>query len=472
MIPNRCVGLSRLHLFIQMGVSLILFWTVFLVLHFFVYPGGMESPAHYSLASAVLVLSLLIEYSTRTEDEKSLSGLNTRRLRGVCHRQLVFAMATMFGFIVMSKDHTLSRIFLGSFFVLEFLWITWSNLYGFRSVSRNLFRSAARGRGRALLVGTGADINHYLSNSRAPIFPGLDLFGYVTIGSDSPSSAACALPELGNFQNIRDICGDSKAKALVLLGLQSRGDLVSPVIQLADDFGLRAMWIDNIDSRFGQRFHPYHTGKYSIVSHMNEPLEDPINRMSKRMLDLVGSVFGMIFVLPPAIVLVWIIQRLKSPGPLFYTQERTGRNGEKFKCYKFRSMYVNRLDEGVQTEKNDSRIFPGGDFIRKTSIDELPQLINVLLGDMSIVGPRPHAEFTDLEHADRTHLYRLRALAKPGITGLAQCKGYRGDTSEPSQIRNRVRMDLFYIQNWSLLFDIHIIVLTIVHLIKPSRTAY
>ncbi|MDF1753756.1 MAG: exopolysaccharide biosynthesis polyprenyl glycosylphosphotransferase [Verrucomicrobiales bacterium] len=471
MIPNRYVGMSRLHLLIQIGVSTVLYWTLFVILNFVVYRGGMASPEHYALGSAILVFSLLVEYHTRSQPEKMLSGLSRRALKGVCHRQLVFAMATMFGFIVMSKDQTLSRLFLTCFFVAEFLWISWSNIYGFRLTHRLLYRSNDRGRGRAVLVGSGSDINQYLTNSHAPSFPGLDLFGYVTIGSEAPGGVA-ALPDLGSFQNIRHICEDSKAKALLLLGLQNRKDLVNPVVKLADDFGMRAMWIDDINSRFGSRFFPYHTGKFSIVSHINEPLEDPVNRLVKRVFDLAGSIFGLIFVLPPAMLFVWIIQSRKSPGPLFYTQLRTGRNGEQFKCFKFRSMYVNRNDEGVQTAKNDSRIFPGGDFIRKSSIDELPQLINVFLGDMSIVGPRPHAEFTDLEHAGKTQSYRLRSLAKPGITGLAQCKGFRGDTSEEHQIRNRVRMDLFYIQHWSLGFDITIIVKTVLQLIKPPKSAY
>lgn len=471
MIPHRSSGLSRLHLFIQTGISLLLFWVLYAILKFGFYKTEMANPAYYAIASAVLFFALCAEFTTRANPEKMLTGLNRKDRHSVSYRQIIFAMATLFGFIVMSKDQSMSRVFLGIFFVIETLWLSWSNVYGFKMISRNLYKTVDRGKGRAVLVGSGTDINHYLTKSDAPQFPGLDLFGYVTIGSEA-SSGVSALPELGNFQNIRNICEDSKAKALVLLGLQNRKDLVNPVVQLADDFGLRALWIDDINSRFGSRFHPFHTGNYSIVSHINEPLEDPVNRLAKRAFDIAGSLFGVVFVLPPAMLLVWAIHRIKAPGPLFYKQARTGRNGESFDVFKFRSMYVNRGDEGVQTEKNDSRIFPGGDFIRKTSIDELPQLINVLLGDMSIVGPRPHAEFTDLEHAGNTHLYRLRSLAKPGITGLAQCKGFRGDTSKPSQIRNRVRMDLFYIQKWTFGLDLLIILKTVIQLIKPPRSAY
>ena len=133
-------------------------------------------------------------------------------------------------------------------------------------------------------------------------------------------------------------------------------------------------------------------------------------------------------------------------------------------------MYENGKDDSP-TIKNDRRIFPGGDFIRKTSIDELPQLLNVFLGSMSIVGPRPHADFTNEEHADYTHLYRLRSLVKPGITGLAQSKGFRGETIDSQQIKNRIRLDLFYIQKWRLSLDLLIILLTLIQVIKPPNSA-
>ncbi|MEM1443942.1 MAG: sugar transferase, partial [Verrucomicrobiota bacterium] len=152
-------------------------------------------------------------------------------------------------------------------------------------------------------------------------------------------------------------------------------------------------------------------------------------------------------------------------------QERSGRNGETFQIFKFRSMHHDPGAKFEQSKKNDARIFPGGGWLRKYSIDELPQLLNVFLGQMSLVGPRPHPVSLDeyLQHEDPA--YRMRNLAKPGLTGLAQSRGWRGETRDERQLRNRVRLDLFYIHNWSLTLDFRIMGETLTQFIKPPKSA-
>lgn len=431
----------------------------------------MAAPQLYFVGSCIWISALLIEYSTRRNRDQRLAGLSRNALARITYRQLVFTMATIFSFIVLGKEHAVSRLFLVSFFAVQAVWFWWSNLYGFRILHRHLYKRARSGLSPTLIIGNTGEVEEFMGNPTAPKFPGLDFRGFVSPDTSVPNYSTLGdLQALGRFQDIRQICQKSDIKAILLLGMQDRDELVQPVLRLTDDFGLRTMWIDNIDRRFGKKFHPFHTDNYSIVSHLNEPLENPVNRFWKRGFDIVASAIGLIFVLPPAMLLVWMIQRRNGPGPLFYRQERTGRNGAKFNIYKFRSMRVNGKDD-APTTKNDNRIYPGGLFIRKTSIDELPQLINVFIGDMSIVGPRPHADFTDDEHADFTHLYRLRSLVKPGITGLAQSKGFRGETINTQQIKNRIRLDLFYIQKWKLSLDILIVLLTLIQVIKPPNTA-
>ncbi|MCL4104714.1 UNVERIFIED_CONTAM: hypothetical protein GTU68_004668 [Idotea baltica] len=190
------------------------------------------------------------------------------------------------------------------------------------------------------------------------------------------------------------------------------------------------------------------------------------------MLDLVGGLFAVVFILPPAMLFVYFLQRFQSPGPLFFKQERSGRNGETFEMFKFRSMAV-APDESdfKQATEDDPRIFKGGALIRKLSIDELPQLINVVRGEMSLVGPRPHPLQLDERLVNESPVYRLRHLAKPGITGLAQSRGWRGETRQADQVRNRIRLDLFYIQHWSLRFDIRIMIDTVWQLVRPPKSA-
>jgi putative colanic acid biosynthesis UDP-glucose lipid carrier transferase len=167
-----------------------------------------------------------------------------------------------------------------------------------------------------------------------------------------------------------------------------------------------------------------------------------------------------------------IIIRMDSKGPLFFTQKRNGLNNKEFNCFKFRSMEINELADIEQVSKNDSRITKVGKFIRKTSIDELPQFFNVLIGNMSVVGPRPHMVSHTNMYAERIDKFMVRHFIKPGITGLAQTKGFRGEVETDKDIINRVRYDIFYIEKWSLLLDIIIISKTISNVLKGDEKAY
>jgi putative colanic acid biosynthesis UDP-glucose lipid carrier transferase len=169
---------------------------------------------------------------------------------------------------------------------------------------------------------------------------------------------------------------------------------------------------------------------------------------------------------------VLLIHRCHSPGPLFFKQNRVGRNGVIFQVYKFRSLDPDHGAEAVQVSQNDSRVFKGGAFLRKTSIDEMPQFWNVLKGEMSVVGPRPHMEAHDLRFRELFERYGVRRYVKPGVTGLAQVKGYRGEINRRIDLRNRSRLDNFYITRWDLLLDLRIVLMTGLVVIMPSRNAY
>ena len=167
-----------------------------------------------------------------------------------------------------------------------------------------------------------------------------------------------------------------------------------------------------------------------------------------------------------------IIIKLDSKGPLFFVQKRNGLNYKEFNCYKFRSMKLNDNADFDLASKNDVRITKVGKFIRKTSMDELPQFFNVLLGDMSVVGPRPHMVSVTNLYAFQVDKFMVRHFVKPGITGLAQTKGFRGEVETEEDIINRVKYDIFYMENWSILLDIEIIIKTIYHIIKGDVKAY
>ncbi|WP_243643705.1 exopolysaccharide biosynthesis polyprenyl glycosylphosphotransferase [Tenacibaculum sp. M341] len=202
------------------------------------------------------------------------------------------------------------------------------------------------------------------------------------------------------------------------------------------------------------------------------PFELIENRIIKRIFDVFFSILVCVFIISWLYPILWILIKLESKGPVIFKQEREGFNGKKFVCYKFRSMRINAEANQVHTTKNDQRITKTGAFIRKTSIDEIPQFFNVLFGSMSVVGPRPHLESLALEYQKDVDNYLERYAVKPGITGLAQISGYRGEIRKKSDIKNRVRLDIFYIENWSFLLDIKIIINTILNVFKGDENAY
>jgi putative colanic acid biosynthesis UDP-glucose lipid carrier transferase len=216
----------------------------------------------------------------------------------------------------------------------------------------------------------------------------------------------------------------------------------------------------------------YYDDTLFILNVNKLPFEFPENFYSKRIFDILFSLFVCIFLLSWLIPILWILIKLESKGPLIFKQKREGINGNEFICYKFRSMKKNKLSDKVHATIKDTRVTKIGAFIRKTSIDELPQFFNVLFGDMSVVGPRPHLESLSLEYQKEVDDYLKRHIVKPGITGLAQVSGYRGEIQKKSDIKNRVRLDIFYIENWSFLLDIKIIIQTVLGVFKGDEKAY
>ncbi|MFT2008804.1 undecaprenyl-phosphate glucose phosphotransferase [Pontibacter sp. 13R65] len=202
------------------------------------------------------------------------------------------------------------------------------------------------------------------------------------------------------------------------------------------------------------------------------PLDDIINKLLKRSFDIVFSLFVIVFILSWVIPVVALLIKLDSKGPVFFKQERSGIDNRIFNCWKLRSMYVNSDSDIVQARRDDERITKIGAFIRRTSIDELPQFFNVLIGNMSVVGPRPHMLKHTEEYALIVDKFMVRHFIKPGITGLSQVRGYRGETKEVHQMRARVKLDIFYLENWTFMLDIKIIFYTIYNMFRGDKNAF
>jgi len=194
-------------------------------------------------------------------------------------------------------------------------------------------------------------------------------------------------------------------------------------------------------------------------------------RIVKRCIDIALSLI-VFLVLLPFVPVIAIIMMFQSPGPLFFKQERTGLNGKTFKMYKFRTMHVNKDADRLQATRDDPRKFPLGQFLRRTTLDEMPQLINILKGEMSVVGPRPHMLVHTEYYAERIPNFMERHTVKPGVTGLAQATGWRGDTPELWIMEERLRRDLFYIRHQSIKLDLIIIYHSLGQFVHPVERAF
>lgn len=209
-----------------------------------------------------------------------------------------------------------------------------------------------------------------------------------------------------------------------------------------------------------------------ILSLRSEPLEDITARIQKRLFDIMFSVLVITLVLSWLLPILAILIKINSKGPIFFIQLRSGKNNHHFKCYKFRTLTVNKDADVKQVIQNDKRLTKVGKFLRKTNLDELPQFFNVLVGNMSVAGPRPHMLRHTEDYSRILNEYMIRHFVKPGVTGWAQVNGYRGEIKKEEQLRKRIEHDIWYMENWSLWLDLRIVFLTIYVTIRGDKNAY
>lgn len=246
---------------------------------------------------------------------------------------------------------------------------------------------------------------------------------------------------------------------------------VANLIKVAERNAVDFYYIPQFGQHITRQFELFSIGAVPVLGIRPYPLSNPLNALLKRSFDLVFSTIALLLS-PLVLIPVGIAIKLSSPGPILFKQTRTGLRGEPFTCYKFRTMRVNRDSDSRQATKGDPRVTCVGNFLRRTSIDELPQFWNVFKGDMSIVGPRPHMVKQTEAYSALIEKYMLRHTVKPGITGWAQVNGYRGQTDQLWKMEKRVECDVWYTENWNFMLDIKIIILTIVKAFKGDQNAF
>lgn len=276
---------------------------------------------------------------------------------------------------------------------------------------------------------------------------------------------------VGKFEDIKNFAINQKTDEIYCSLNEVSNEKLKDLIQFADDNNKTIKFIPDTKEIFSKNLKVDYYELFPVLSLQKTQLHNPTIIGLKRGFDLFFSLFVLFFVLSWLLPLIAILIKIESKGPVFFKQGRPGLNENEFFCYKFRSMQVNETTE-KEASKNDPRVTKMGRFMRKTSIDELPQFFNVLLGDMSVVGPRPHLWSQNKSYASKVKKYMVRHYVKPGITGLAQVKGFRGEIETDEDMINRIKFDVFYIDNWSMIMDVKIIIQTVVNIFKGEEKAY
>ena len=410
-----------------------------------------------SINAAWLLIALVLNFFTIERKERFIT-----KYHKFLRHYFIFALA-YFTILAFHKTDFNPR------FQLEILFVLLIALSAFRwmfFILRKIYRIEGGNSVKVVVIGKDANLQRIKN-----IFKDLD-FGYRYLGCFHNEEYDDKEDYLGGTQECFNFIINEKVdEVFCLISQISEGEL-DQLIHFADNNLIKLKLVPDSKGVSTRAMNLELFGTLPVINLRNFPMERNYAKYGKRLFDIVFSLFTILFILSWVVPLIFAMNKLESKGPLFFRQLRNGYNKNLFWCYKFRSMKVNLEANEKMCTKGDSRITKIGAILRKTSIDELPQFINVLLGEMSVVGPRPHMEKHTLEYEKNVDKYLVRHFAKPGITGLAQVKGYRGEIVERQDIVKRTEMDIFYLENWSVIMDIKIILSTIFNSFKGDNKAY
>lgn len=333
------------------------------------------------------------------------------------------------------------------------------------------YRSRGGNTSYVVFVGYDRNVKKIVENMRNP-WTGYSVRGLFSDGTEYRDELT-DVPFLGTNDKAYDFLQQTTIDEIYICLPDSYDESLQPVIRHCEQNMVKIYYVPQSHSNGDERMTvPVQFGDTYVLALYNEPLQSLSSRMVKRTFDIIFSGLFLCTLFPIIYIVVAAITKFTMPGPIFFKQTRTGYDGKDFLMYKFRSMKVNSDADTKQATKDDDRVTPWGRFLRHSSIDELPQFINVFLGDMSVVGPRPHMLAHTEYYSQRISDYMIRHYVKPGITGWAQTHGERGETKEVEDMARRVEKDIWYVEHWSLSLDLHIIVKTIRDAIVGDSKAY
>lgn len=466
MLDRRSAGLASIHsAFIALVAAAL--WLVLAELAPMVRGKEFTSLLPYAAYPAVIGVAVMLTMGSTWRVKGDLAVLGWGGSAQLATRQFFVIAGAVLALAVGAKDPGISRLFLATYFPALAVALVLANRLLPGLLMRTLFGHQARL--PTLILGDAGQFPHvdaWLA-ARRPL--GLVPLGLVRYGGTSPHLPG--LPVLGDFADIRRLITASGAQQVLMLHLPKQSEDLDALVRACAATGCRLLVQNDLAFRLSHPLRQFMQDGYSFMAFQDEPLENPVLRGLKRTTDLLIALPVVVLVLPPLALVVWLAQRRQSPGPLFYRQPRSGRAGREFTVLKFRTMHSAEHTPARQTSPGDVRVFPFGRLLRRTSLDEMPQFLNVLWGDMSVVGPRPHFVEHDSLFADHVEVYRMRFFVKPGITGLAQAQGLRGEMHTREAIHARLQLDLFYIHNWSIWLDCIIVWRTLRQMFQPPPSA-
>lgn len=468
MIAYRQRGFVNFYTFVISGFTLGLLFAYAAALPWLPWVGLSDNVNLFSYALAVLVGILLSNRALRPVAHR-LHMLHGSETVSLGFQQAAYVGACIFALMFATKDREVSRLFLGTYLLLLTCGLTLLHGRFPKYFARLLFSDNAQA--RTLFVGHATTPENLLPWVQARGHLGIQPVGYLADVS-SEGIVVPDVPRLGSTADLEKVLRERRIIQVILLDWLDDPAEMERLVAVCEAEGCRFLIHNSFATKFARNLIGVVEGGEHFFAVQEEPLEDPTNRALKRVLDIAVSLPVVVLILPPLTIGVWLGQRMQAPGPVFFNRPRGGQQRREFSMLKYRSMYMDNPDIAKQATARDDRIFPFGRFLRKTSLDEMPQFLNVLKGEMSVVGPRPHLPQHDEAFSKLDRTYRVRSLVKPGITGLAQIRGFRGEITAPEKLRQRVYWDLYYVTNWTIWMDVRIILRTAWQVLFPPKTAY
>jgi exopolysaccharide biosynthesis polyprenyl glycosylphosphotransferase len=473
MLWNRIRGLWNAYHGILAVVLTVLYWIFLTAISPMLQGGSVESYPPFILYNLAAIAGLVIAAIRGRSAAATLLAGGFVNYHTLALKQTVYIGVTMLLVMALGMEPEFRHVRLVVLFAfLGTVYVTFLVCHFFvpSRLADQLFSDEHEQ--RTLLVGPvekARAVNKWILETAA--------FGFGLRGSptddESEEGRVLHVTRVSDVSMLQRIIRHEGIRQILLLELPLDQEGLNLVVDAANKAGVRLLVLNNLPEIFRHDISFFSLHGRDFISLRDEPLEDPVNRILKRTVDVVMSLPVVLFILPPLCIVVKIFQTIQSPGPLFYRQTRAGLNNLPFRIFKFRTMRTDKGDDASkQATAGDPRIYPMGRILRKTSLDEIPQFLNVFLGHMSVVGPRPHMIIHNRRFSEIMEAYHVRTFGKPGITGLAQMSGYRGEAKNDQDVVERAQLDIKYIESWSLPLDFWIIFNTMYQVFKPPKTAY